>query len=216
VDSLRALNFCGGAGALGLKSAYRVFKFLGRPRVLGAVKYLLANARHLAILFMNLALKIVAGGPPRRWLLRMFGFSIHQSASVSPGTLFYRTGNLRIGAGTVVNRGVTLDNRDVIRIGRGCSISHGAALITAGHDIDSPYFEYQSKPITIEDHVVIFARAIVQPGTVLGTGVVVLAGSVISGSTIPGGIYGGVPAKLIRLRTSVPRHLLIWQRAFAL
>jgi glycosyltransferase involved in cell wall biosynthesis/carbonic anhydrase/acetyltransferase-like protein (isoleucine patch superfamily) len=215
VDSLRALKFCGAPAALALKSGYRLYKFLGRRPVLAGAKYVLANARHLAILLMHLLLKIVVGGPPRRWLFRLFGFSIHDSTFVSPGALLYRTGNLHIGAGSVINRGVTLDNRDVIRIGRGCSISHGAALITAGHDIDSPYFEYQSRPIRIEDHVVIFARAIILPGTVLDCGVVVLAGSVISGTTIPGGIYGGVPAKLIRQRASTPRHLLNYQRPFA-
>jgi glycosyltransferase involved in cell wall biosynthesis len=216
VDCLRKLEFCGGATALALKSGYRLYKFVGRRALLGLATYLLANARHLAILLMNLLLKIVAGGPPRRWLFKLFGFSIHRSAFVSPGALFYRTGNLQIGAGSAINRDVTLDNRDAIHIGRGCSISHGAALITAGHDIDSPYFEYQSRPIRIDDHVVIFARAIVLPGTVLERGVVVLAGSVISGSTVPDGIYGGVPAKLIRQRTSVPKHLLDYQRPFAL
>jgi len=215
-DCLRELKFCGSSTALALKSGYRLYKFLGRGAVLGWAKYMLANARHFAILLMNLLLTIVAGGPPRRWLLMLFGFSIHKSAFVSPRALFYRTGNLQIGAGSAINRGVTLDNRDAIHIGRGCSISHGAALITAGHDIDSPYLEYQSRPIRIEDHVVIFARAIILPGTVLDRGVVVLAGSVISGSTIPGGIYGGVPAKLIRMRASIPMHLLDYQRPFAL
>jgi len=216
VDCLRDLKFCGSAAALALKSAYGSYKFFGRRPILGLARYILANARHLAILLMNLLLKIVAGGPPRRWLFRLFGYSVHHSAFVSPATLFYSTGNLQIGAGSAINRGVTLDNRDAIQIGRGCSISHGAALITAGHDIDSPYFEYQSAPIRIEDHVVIFARAIVLPGTVLERGVVVLAGSVISGSTVPEGIYGGVPAKLIRQRASVPRHVLDYQRPFAL
>jgi glycosyltransferase involved in cell wall biosynthesis len=216
VDWLRELKFCGAPTALALKSAYRMFKFVGRRPVLGLVKYLLANTRHLAILGMNLLSRIVAGGPPRRWLLKLFGFSVHRTAFVSPAVLLYSTGNLRIGEGSAINRGVTLDNRDEIRIGRGCSISHGAALITAGHDIDSPYFEYQSRPIRIEDHVVVFARAIVLPGTVLERGVVVLAGSVISGSTVPDGIYGGVPARLVRQRTSVPRHVIDYQRPFAL
>jgi glycosyltransferase involved in cell wall biosynthesis len=216
VDWLRKLDFCGDAAALALKTSYRLFKFAGRRRVLGWVKYLLANARHFAILMMNLLTRIVAAGPPRRWLLRLLGFTIHPSAFVSPTVLFYRTGNLRIGAGSAVNRGVTLDNREVISIGRGCSISHGAALITAGHDVDSPYLEYQSRPISIEDHVVIFARAVVLPGTVLARGVVVMAGSVISGSTEPGGIYAGVPAKLLRVRASDPKHVLDYQRPFAL
>jgi acetyltransferase-like isoleucine patch superfamily enzyme len=216
VDCLRELKFCGTGTAMALKSGYRLYKFLGRRPVLGSAKYMLANARHLAILLMNLLLRIVAAGPPRRWLLSLFGFSIHRSAFVSPTVLLYRTGNLKIGAGSAINRSVTLDNRDAISIGRGCSISHGAALITAGHDIESPYLEYQSRPIKIEDHVVIFARAIVLPGTELSSGVVVLAGSVISGSTVPSGIYGGVPARLIRMRASVPKHLLDYQRPFAL
>jgi acetyltransferase-like isoleucine patch superfamily enzyme len=39
-------------------------------------------------------------------------------------------------------------------------------------------------------------------GTVIGRGCVVAAGAVVRGVLEPGGIYAGVPARLLRMRTA--------------
>jgi acetyltransferase-like isoleucine patch superfamily enzyme len=216
VDALRALEFCGGFSAALLKASYTSFRRVTRTPLGKFARDLLANTRHFTILLMNLLQRLIFGGPPRRWLLAALGFSVHRSAFVSPGVQFYRTGNVSVGAGSVLNRGVTIDNRDTITIGVGCSISHSVHLMTGGHDIDSPYFEYEHRPLVIRDHVVVFAGAYVLPGTTLEDGVVVLPGSVISGVTVANGVYGGVPARFIRPRKSEPLHEFDYQRPFAL
>jgi len=214
--ALTDLHFCSRIQAEIIWIAYAVYKTASllaeRLGLLGA----LANGKHLLVRMMNVGQRLAFAGPLRRLVLWLLGFEVNPSAFVSPFAYWYRTGRFSIGAGSVVNREVGLDNRGGISIGRGCSISHSALLTTAGHDIDSPYFEYFEKSIWIGDHVAIFSRAVVLPGARLENGVVVLAGAVISGGTVENGVYGGVPAKFLRLRICEPRHRFAYFRSFAL
>jgi acetyltransferase-like isoleucine patch superfamily enzyme len=216
VDALVRLKFCSRFAGRTVGAAYALYRRIAGTRALNWLRSLAANARHFAVRLLNFTQWLCFFRPLRGWVLRCLGLRVHPTAFVSPSVTLYRTGNVCVGPGSVINREVILDNRDLVNIGTGCSISYGARIITAGHDIDSPYFEYYSLPITIEDHVAIFAGATVLPGSVLRRGVVVLAGSVISGDTIENGVYGGVPAKLVRLRSSSPRHKFDYHRPFAL
>lgn len=56
------------------------------------------------------------------------------------------------------------------------------------------------KPLTIGNDVWIERRALVLPGTTIGDGAVIVAGSVVSGNIPPYAIYEGNPAKLVRYR----------------
>jgi acetyltransferase-like isoleucine patch superfamily enzyme len=57
-----------------------------------------------------------------------------------------------------------------------------------------------SKPIVIGDNVVLSDGTTVTPGARIGSGSVIGAGAVVAGNLGPLGIYGGVPAKLIKPR----------------
>jgi maltose O-acetyltransferase len=52
----------------------------------------------------------------------------------------------------------------------------------------------------IEDDVWLGLRVIVMPGVRIRTGCIIAAGGVVTKDTEPYGIYGGVPAKLIKKR----------------
>lgn len=56
--------------------------------------------------------------------------------------------------------------------------------------------------IIIEDDVWVGINATIMSGVKLGKGSVIAAGSIVTKSTEPFGIYGGVPAKLIKYRFS--------------
>jgi glycosyltransferase involved in cell wall biosynthesis len=215
-DALVRHGYCGKSTATFLRSTYWAYRTLGASSLLRAASPLAANMRHFGIRVMNIFQRLCFFRPVRRWALYCLGLRVHRSSFVSPWVTLYRRGNVRIGAGSVINREVLLDNRDAVTIGNGCSISYDVRIITAGHDVDSPYFEYYSRPVTLEDYVVLFAGVTVQPGSVLRRGVAVLPGSVISGDTVENGIYGGVPAKLVRLRASAPKHRFDYHRPFAL
>jgi putative colanic acid biosynthesis acetyltransferase WcaF len=53
------------------------------------------------------------------------------------------------------------------------------------------------KPIVVEDQAWVAARAFVHPGLRIGRGAIVGAGSVLTASADPCGIYAGNPARLI-------------------
>ena len=56
--------------------------------------------------------------------------------------------------------------------------------------------------IIIDDGVWIGANATILSGVHIAEGCVIAAGAVVSKNTVPYGIYGGVPAKLIKMRFS--------------
>lgn len=55
-----------------------------------------------------------------------------------------------------------------------------------------------TKPITVGDNVFIGTRSIIMPGVHIGNNVIIAAGSVVSKDLPDNGVYGGVPAKLIK------------------
>ena len=131
----------------------------------------------------------------RPWLYRLCRFEIAPSATLQGGIRFFHVGRLVIGEGTLVNRGVYLDNRAGITIGRQVSIAHDARLYTLGHDVHDAGFAAKGQPVRIDDHAVVFAGAMIMPGVHLGEGAVVMAGAVVTKSVAPWRIVGGNPAQ---------------------
>lgn len=102
-----------------------------------------------------------------------------------------------------------------LEIGDFCSIAKGVSFILGGmHNLDTlTTFPIKKKimeqiqeetfskgPIIVEDDVWIGTNATILSGVVIGRGTVVAAGSVVTRSTEPYSIVGGVPARLIRYR----------------
>ena len=56
------------------------------------------------------------------------------------------------------------------------------------------------KKVVIEDDVWIGRRAMIMPGSHIGKGAVIAAGSVVSGNVPEYAVVGGVPAKVIKYR----------------
>ena len=111
---------------------------------------------------------------------------------------------ITIGDNTRIN-GACLHAWKSITIGRNCLIAANVQIMDAnGHDLcmDAPERRLVTPdtptPITIGDNVWIGLNSIVLPGTKLGDGCVVAAGSVVKGDFAAGSIIGGVPAKVIR------------------
>ena len=151
----------------------------------------------------------------RPLLYRMCRFEIARSATLQGGVRFFHVGRLRIGAGTLVNRGVYLDNRAGITIGKNVSIAHDARIYTLGHDVDDAGFAARGKPVEIDDYAVLFAGAMVMPGVHLGKGAVVMAGSVVTKSVAAMRIVGGNPAQDIGERKGELAYTLARRYWFA-
>ena len=93
-----------------------------------------------------------------------------------------------------------IDNLDFVSIGAHCCLSQNVYLCCGNHNFSLSTFDLITRPIQIKQGAWVAAAACVMPGTVLEEHVMVTAGSVISGATIPYGIYRGTPATLIKTR----------------
>lgn len=151
----------------------------------------------------------------RPLLYRLCGYDIDRSATLQGGVRFFHVGRLQVGEGTLVNRGVYLDNRAGLTIGRHVSIAHDCRIYTLGHDVHDPAFATKGAPVHIDDHVVLFAGAMLMPGVHLGAGAVVMAGSVVVKDVPAGRIVGGNPARDLGPRRIEPAYRLGRRHWFA-
>lgn len=150
-------------------------------------------------------------------LFKRFGRAsyVHLLASVRNHT------NIEIGSHTIVNRNVTLwpsrlrigDFVEInpgtviygdVRIGNNCMIAPNTVIAGGTHGTArSGVMRLQpsaSQPIEIGDDVWIGANATIVGGVRIAQGCVIGAGSVLTHSTDPFGIYAGAPARLIAYR----------------
>lgn len=144
----------------------------------------------------------------RPLLYRLCRFDIHRDATLQGGVRFFHVGRLSVGEGSLINRGVYLDNRMGIRIGRQVSIAHDAKIYTLGHDPHDETFAAKGAEVRIDDYAVVFAGAMIMPGVHLGEGSVVMAGAVVTKDVPPGRMVGGNPAVDIGERRCKPTYRL--------
>lgn len=139
------------------------------------------------------------------------------------------TGSISIGRATKIEHGAILDaNKGHIRLGERCSVNPYTILYGAtgglviGNDVriathvviipenhafdrlDIPIRKQgcKSTGIVIEDNVWIGAHCTILDGARIASGCVIAAGSVVRGHTEPNGVYAGVPARLVKSRSS--------------
>lgn len=136
----------------------------------------------------------------RIFLLRLFGAKIGRHCVVRSSTKIWLPWNLEMGDWVAISEDCDVYNADKISIGDRTTISKGAFLCGASHDITSPTMELVQAPITIGTDAWIAARAIVLPGLTIGNGAVVAAGAVVTKDVASWTVVGGNPAKVIKTR----------------
>ena len=163
--------------------------------------FVFSSTKNLVLaIFSNLFSRITPFWLQRRILSR-FGSQLGPNSCIHGGVkIFYGPKNLQIGQNSTVNAHSILDNRGLIKVGDNVSISQGVKIYTGGHNIHSRIFEYQTKPVVIQDFAVIFSHAIICPGVNVGRGVVIMPGSVVIKSVPDYEIWGGNPARKISER----------------
>src|SRR5450631_4696090 len=133
-------------------------------------------------------------------LLRAYGVILDRSVVLRTG--FYVDGpNLEIGAGTFINVGCYFDGSAPISIGSDCDIAAEVMFCTSTHALGRPA-RRAGQPtvagIVVGDGCWIGTRATLLPGGTVAPGCIVAAGAVLTRDTRPDGLYGGVPAVLLR------------------
>lgn len=136
----------------------------------------------------------------KRTLLRMFGAKIHSTAGVYSSAKVYYPANLEMDAYSCLASYVNCYNVDKVSIGANTTVSQGAYLCTASHDITDPLNPLITAPIVIEDQAWVGANAFVGMGVTIGQGAVVGATASVYKNVEPWTVVGGNPAKLIKKR----------------
>lgn len=116
--------------------------------------------------------------------------------------------HLVIGDNVFINDDATIDCNARVRIEDGVAIGPGCRIVTTSHWIGPPEMRRRAidyGDVTIGQGVWLATNVTVLPGTTIGRGCVVAAGSVVRGECAPNGMYAGVPAR----RGQRTRHLMV-------
>ena len=150
--------------------------------------------------------------------------TLGQGVMVSSGVVL--SGPISVGRGSFFNGPSWIRaTKAPISIGAFCSLSHQLMMVASNHPMSTPStFKTNhgafaevfrgvrdvSGPISIGSDVWIGNGCTVVPGVNIGDGAVIAAGAVVTKDVPPFAVYGGVPAKPIRMR--FPAHIVAWLR----
>ncbi len=176
--------------------------------VVGKPSFSLGHRVHRAI--WNLTWLIFAAWTPpplhfwRRFLLRLFGAKIASTARIYGSTRVWYPPNLTMGNYSVIGWRTFVYSQGEVILEDFAIVSQRAHLCTGSHDIDDPYFQLITKPITIRRHAWVASDAFVGPGVTLEEGAVLGGGGVTFKSLAAWTVYGGNPARELRKRKPIP------------
>lgn len=191
----------------------------------------MVNIRHTFLTRTLLAADHLLRNTIKRLLLFPKGFRAHRTVGLAwslSADAGGRPGNITIGQGSRIDRGVILRAYGAsihvgnhcsinpycvvigggdVNIGDGVRIAAHAVLVASSHnfsDASRPIYEQgeTARPVTIEDDVWIGAGAKILGGVTVRRGTIVGAGAVVTRSTDAWSIMAGVPARKIGTRCS--------------
>jgi len=141
-----------------------------------------------------------------------------------------------LGANTTLQAGLRITNPERISIGSNCNFGQGVFLTGAGgirvgdwvaigpdtkiwsvnhrfEDPDTPVLQqgWEAKEVVVEDDVWLGANVFVMPGTIIGKGAIVSAGSIVTKSIPSHAVVAGNPARVIgwRKRPEAASHAVL-------
>lgn len=136
----------------------------------------------------------------RNCVLRLFGAKIGANSKISNSAKIWAPWNLEVGEMTAIGPHAEIYSADKIKIGSKITISQGAYLCAASHDISKLNKPLITAPIKVDDFVWVCADAFVGMGVTIGEGAVVGARACVFKDVEPWTVVGGNPAKFIKKR----------------
>lgn len=136
----------------------------------------------------------------KRMLLRMFGAKMGRNSHVYSSAKVYYPAHLVMGNNTCLASEVDCYNVAPVILEDNVTVSQGAYLCTASHDITNPLNPLITAPVVLKDQSWIGARAFVGMGVTIGQGAVVGATASVYKDVESWTVVGGNPAKFIKKR----------------
>lgn len=134
------------------------------------------------------------------FLLRLFGARIGKGVVIKPRINIHFPWKLQVGDHVWIGEEVLILNFEKVSIGSNVCISQRAFLCGGNHDFRDPSMPYRNGVIILEEGCWVGASCFVGPGVTIGTDTVVAAGSVVTSTLNPNGVYKGNPAMYIKNR----------------
>ncbi len=147
-----------------------------------------------------------AGPLFRQWrnvVLRLFGMKMGSNCAINARAKIWAPWNVILGQFVSIGAKSQVYAVDNIMIGDKVTISQGAYLCTASHDINSINKPLIHKPIKINAFAWVCADTFVGMGVTIGEGAVVGARAAVFKDVEPWTVVGGNPAKFIKKRVIV-------------
>jgi len=144
--------------------------------------------------------------PVKQLMFKLLGAQFGKKIDMYPGLWIAPGRNLKIGNNVDLAKDVIITSSGGVTIGDRTLIGYRSQILSSNHSIPElgepfPVSGDRHSPVLIESDVWIGASCIILPGVRIGTGAVVAAGSVVTKDIPKNSIYGGAPAKLIKMRT---------------
>lgn len=170
----------------------------------GGASFSLGN-RLLRVVWMATWLVAARFTPPplhrwRRLVLRAFGAKVGKGARVHGSVSIWLPANLELGPNVLIGPGARLYNQGRIIIGEKSVISQRAHICASTHDVRDPKFQLLLRPVTIGRQCWVAAESFVGPGVTMDDQAVLGARGALFGDAEVDAIYGGNPAKFVKLR----------------
>lgn len=132
--------------------------------------------------------------------------SVGKHSTIRDGVLLdAQKGSIEIGTHVSLNDYTIVLGHGGVTIGNDVRIAAQVLITSFEHNFDDPTQPIRTqgntnKAVVIEDDVWIGAGAKILAGAHVARGCVIGANAVVKGKTIPFGVYGGVPARLLKMR----------------
>jgi acetyltransferase-like isoleucine patch superfamily enzyme len=139
-------------------------------------------------------------------LLKCMGAKIGKKVCIYPGVWIAPGRNLVMGDQVDLAKDVIITTSGSVFIGDRTLVGYRTQILSANHSIPPigevfPISGDSFGKIHIDKDVWIGANCIITAGVTIGEGAVIAGGSVVTKDVPSNAIYGGVPARLIRMRS---------------
>jgi acetyltransferase-like isoleucine patch superfamily enzyme len=139
----------------------------------------------------------------RGTLLSYFVKSAGKNLQIGRDVTIYNPSNISFGNNVYIAKGCFFSCGDCIEIGNNILFGPYVVIVTSDHSYSNGAY-YWGAPknigkVIIKDGAWVSAHTTILSQSIIETGTLIAANAVFKGDSLPRGIYGGIPAKLIKI-----------------
>lgn len=166
------------------------------------------SIRYSGYLYLGRRVSFDAGFQVKQFADKQFKLQIvlKNDVRIGKNVLIQGSGYFEMGHRSFIGDGGVIGVNDSVVIGENVMIAHYATIRDTDHNysrLDVPMIDQgiSSAPVVIGDDVWIGHGVTILKGVVIGRGAIIAAGAVVTKSVPDYAIVGGIPAKVIKMRS---------------